>query len=509
MKANFIYTALVFCFFINLTKAQNVDNSFGINGKVHTSFGNFSVYFNALAMQNDGKVYAVGAKEGAFFETNGIFISKYNTDGSLDTSFNNLGINGLPGYKEIGYGSNYEFCHTTVLQPDNKLVVAGSSNGSFALARLNQNGDYDTDFSNDGKVIFSFGAGNGSKVNKLLLQLDGKIIAVGQAYSGTDYDFGITRFNIDGSLDTTFGVFGKAIVSIGPANDFGQDAILQPDGKIIICGYSNNSLGNSFSIIRLNVDGTLDTSFASSGKIYYNIPNKSYCVAESIAIQTDGKILVAGHAEGDFALLRYNINGTLDNTFGTSGFTTTDFGNSQDKVYAITINPNGKIILAGHSYDPSISTFLDFGIASYNADGSLDNTFDTDGKMTVSMGYTSGIKDMLIQPDGKFLFGGYSLENQNSNVRYSLLRLNPSNLSVNENISNYTSKINLYPNPTSQYISIIPTVNIEKVELFNIHGQQLNITNKIINNTIDISEFSTGIYFLKLNSNQTFKINKL
>ena len=508
MKTIYLYSILIIFLCIRTVEAQSLDNTFGTNGKVHTSFGNFSTYFNALAMQSNGKIYAVGAKEGAFFETNGIFISKYNTDGSLDTSYNNLGINGLPGTKEIGYGANYEFCHTAVLQPDNKLIVAGSSNGSFSISRLLENGDYDTDFSGDGKMIYSFGAGIGSKINKILLQTDGKILGIGQAYNGVDYDFGIARFNTDGSLDTTFATSGKAIVSIGPANDFGKDAILQPDGKIVICGYSNNSSGDSFSIIRLNADGTLDTSFATNGKIYFNIPSKLNCVAEAIAIQTDGKILIAGHADGDFAILRYNTNGILDNTFGSSGYSTTDFGNSQDKVYAISIRPDGRIILAGNSYDPLISTFLDFGIASYNTDGSLDTTFDTDGKMTIPMGYSSGIKDLLIQPDGNLVFGGYSLENSNSNIKYSLLRLNATNLSINENVSSYNSKINLYPNPTNQYISVMSTVKIEKIELFNIHGQQVNIKNKIINNTIDLSGFSNGIYFIKLNSNQTFKIIK-
>ena len=218
--------------------------------------------------------------------------------------------------------------------------------------------------------------------------------------------------------------------------------------------------------------------------------------------------MIAGHADGDFAILRYNTNGTLDGTFGNSGYTTTDFGNSQDKVYAISIRPDGRIILAGYSYEPSVSTFLDFGIASYNSDGSLDNTFDSDGKMTISMGYSSGIKDMIIQNDGKLIFGGYSTENQNSNTRYSLLRLNATNLSINENVSNYNSKVSLYPNPTNQYISIMSTMKIENIELFNIHGQQVNIKNKIINNTIDLSEFGNGIYFIKLNSNQTFKIIK-
>ena len=509
MKTIYLYSIFIIFLCIRTVEAQSLDNSFGTNGKVHTSFGNFSTYFNALAMQNDGKIYAVGAKEGSFSETNGIFISRYNTDGLLDISYNSTGVNGASGTKEIGYGSSFEFCHTAVLQPDNKLIVAGSSNGSFSISRLLENGDYDTDFSGDGKMIYSFGTGNGSKINKILLQSDGKILAIGQAYSGTDYDFGAARFNTDGSLDTTFGVSGKVRVAIGPANDFGQDAVLQPDGKIVITGYSKNALGyDTFSAIRLNNDGSLDINFATNGKIYFNIPSKLDCVAEAVTLQLDGRILIAGHADGDFAVLRYNTNGTLDNSFGNSGYTTTDFGNSQDKVYAISIQANGKIIIAGNSYDPLISTFLDFGIASYNADGSLDNTFDTDGKMTISMGYSSGIKDMIIQNDGKLIFGGYSTENQNSNTRYSLLRLNAANLSINENLSNNNSKVSLYPNPTNQYISIMSTMKIENIELFNIHGQQVDIKNKIINNTIDLSEFGNGIYFIKLNSNQTFKIIK-
>ncbi len=499
MKTIYIYAFLFIC--INQINAQELDDTFGTNGKSYTSFGAFSTYFYDLAVLPNGNIYAASAKEGNYYETKGIFISRYLPNGSLDTSFD------VDGKIEVGYGLNYEFCHSIAIQTDEKLLIAGSSDGSFSMARLNTNGSYDTSFSSDGKLIFSFGAGNGSKINKILLQPDGKIVAVGQAYSGVDYDFGIVRFNTDGSLDTTFGSTGKTLVNIGPANDFGRNAILQSDGKIVITGYSNNASGDSISIVRLNPDGSLDTSFGTNGKIYYNIPSKSYCVAESIALQTDGKVLIAGHADGDFALLRYNSNGTLDTSFGNSGYTTTDFGNSQDKSYAIAIQNDNKIILAGHGYETGNTGLFHAAMARYDANGNLDNTFSTDGKMVLPMAvYNDGIKSMFIQPDDKLLFGAYSQADNSSLTEQVLFRLNNTALSTTDYFFN-DNKIEIFPNPTTHFVTIKTLKNIDNIALFNNLGQQINSV-KITNNTIDLSGFSSGIYFVKVNSNETFKIIK-
>ena len=501
MKSIYFCSIILFCGFIIETKAQTLDATFGTNGKVYTSFGAFSTHFYDMAILPNGTIYAVGAKEGMFLENNGIFISRYLPNGVLDTSFD------TDGKIEVGYGSNYEFCHTIAIQQDEKLLLAGSSNGSFSITRLNTNGTYDSSFSSDGKLIFSFGAGIGSKINKLLLQPDGKIIAIGQAYNGVDYDFGMARFNTDGSIDVTFGTAGKTLVNIGPANDFGQDAALQSDGRILVCGYSNNSLGDSFSIIRLNNDGTLDTSFATNGKIYYNIPGKSYCVAESIALQTDGKIIVAGHADGDFAVLRYTTNGTLDTGFGNSGYSTTDFGNSQDKSYAIAIQNDNKIILAGHGYEAGNTGLFHAAMARYDANGNLDNTFSSDGKMVLPMAiYNDGIKSMIIQPEGKLLFGGYSSADNSSVIEYVLFRLDNNTLSTRDYFLG-TNTIKIFPNPATDFVTVKTLKNSDKIDLFNSIGQQINSV-KIVNNTIDLSGFSSGIYLIRVNSNQTFKIIK-
>lgn len=501
MKTIYSYIFLIFCFCINQVKAQELDTSFGANGKVYTSFGAFSNFFYDLAVLPNGTIYAASAKEGAFFETNGIFISRYLPNGTLDTSFDN------DGKIEVGYGSNYEFCHSIAIQPDEKLIVAGSSNGSFSIARLNTNGTYDTTFSGDGKMIFVFGAGIGSKINKLLLQPDGKILAIGQAYNGTNYDFGMARFNADGSTDSSFGNAGEMLVTIGPANDFGRNAVLQPDGKIVVCGYSNNASGDSFSITRLNNDGTLDTGFGTNGKIYYNIPTKNLCVAESIAIQSDGNLLIAGHADGDFAILKYNSNGTLDTTFGNSGYSTTDFGNFQDKSYALAIQNDNKIILAGHGYEAGNTGLFHAAIARYNANGTLDTTFSSDGKMVLPMAiYSDGIESMFIQPDGKLLFGGYSRADNSSITEQVLFRINNTTLSTSDYFFE-DKKTAIFPNPTTDFVTIKTIKNIDNIALFNNLGQQIN-NFEIVNNTLDLTGFNSGIYFVKVNSNETFKIIK-
>lgn len=500
------YLTLISFFFLSiLMKAQTLDTTFGTNGKVFTSFGAFNSIFHALTMQTDGKIYAVGAKEGLFSETNGLFIAKYNSDGSLDTTYNGT------GKIEVGYGFSYEFCYTAVIQPDNKLIVAGSSNGDFAIARLNSDGTYDTSFSADGKLNLSFGVGNGSKIRKILLQPDGKIIAIGEAYGGSNFDYGVARFNSDGSLDTSFGLGGKTNIPVGVANDFGNDAILQPDGKIIVIGSSKNNTGNDFfSMLRLNTDGSIDTTFGTSGKVMYRI-NTSECVANALTLQIDGKIIVTGNSDGDFAVLRYNTNGTLDATFAGIGHVVTDFGNSQDKIFAVSVQADGKIITAGNAYEIGFPASWQFAIARYATNGMLDTTFDTDGKMTVQMtNYESGIKDMIIQPDGKLLFGGYTSIAIGSNLNFGLLRLDNTALSINE--TNFgINKISLYPNPTDSEINIeSPNFELNTVKISNSLGQILHEKTRHSNNvTINLSHYLSGTYFLIINENEKTKTYKI
>lgn len=249
-------------------------------------------------------------------------------------------------------------------------------------------GSLDPTFDTDGKVTTDFAAG-ADLAYAVARQADGKIIAAGTAFFGT-YDFGLVRYNTNGSLDTTFDADGKVTTNFGTGADAANAVAVQPDGKIVAAGLVG--LGNNvynFALARYNTDGTLDTTFDTDGKVTTaigSIDDRIY----AIALQPNGKIVVAGFAytgsSYDFALARYNTDGSLDATFGNGGKVTTPFGTGSDDAYAIALQPDGKIVAAGVA--TIAGSGFDFALARYNIDGSLDTTFDGDGKVTTA--FTTG-----------------------------------------------------------------------------------------------------------------------
>jgi uncharacterized delta-60 repeat protein len=488
--------AMVITFSNVKTMAQTPDNTFGTNGKVYTSFGNFSSYCHAMTLLPDGRIISAGENGNT---TLAILIAKHLPDGNPDISFNGT------GKKQLSYGSTYEFCNSVMRQSDDNLVFAGSSNGDAAMARLLPNGDFDATFSADGKVTLSFGAGNGSSFKKVLQQPDGKIIAIGEAYNATGFDFAVVRLNGDGSLDNTFGTGGKTTINFNNFNDFGRDAVLEPGGKIIVAGAAKNSNGNSsIALLRLNADGSPDNSFGTAGKTTLTISGTADDYAESVAVLTNGKIVVGGYAAGDFLVMRYNADGTLDNSFGTNGFTITDFGNFQDKAYSLAIDNSGSIYLGGHGYEPGNGGLFHSAIAKYAGTGLPDNTFDSDGKMTIVMGAEqSTIFDLALQPDGKLLAGGYSTNIAGGYSEFSLLRLENIAVGTGENNPLDIASV-IFPNPAVNFIRIISSEagGSGLLKLYDVTGQivlQANLHGPA--DMIDVSRLKPGLYPLTISNN--------
>jgi uncharacterized delta-60 repeat protein len=503
----FLFTLMTFTIFGSLkTNAQNPDNTFGIYGKSFTQFGFFSSYCKSMVLLPDGTIVSVGDNGNT---TNAILISKHLSDGNLDINFNGN------GKKQISFGSAYEYCNSVIRQPDDKLVLAGSSNGDAALARLLPNGDFDLSFSEDGKLTLSFGAGNGSGFRKVLLQPDGKIIAIGEAYNGANFDFSAARFNADGSVDDTFGTSGKMLINFNNFNDFGRNAILQSDDKMIIAGGAFESVFNSsIALARINTNGTLDETFGTGGKATLNVNSDENDYVEDMAILNNGKILLGGYSSGDFLLMRYNANGTPDNSFGNGGYLLTDFGNSQDRAYAIAVDNNGSIFLGGHGYEAGMSGLFHFAVAKYTSNGDLDNTFDADGKMVEIMGADgSTAYDMVIQPDGKLLLGGQSLEIAGGYLDFGLLRLENTTVGITEDEAFKTDFI-IYPNPAKDFITIVQANSGERatLKIYSATGQivlQRTITQN--SDRIELSELPAGLYYITVNNDyisSSFKIIK-
>ena len=283
-------------------------------------------------------------------------------------------------------------------------------------------GDLDTSFDTDGKVSTPILSG-ADEANSVVLQSDGKIVAAGSSYNGSNYDFAVVRYNTDGSLDTTFGTGGKVTTSIGSDPDVANSVVLQSDGKIVAAGYSHNGSNYDFAIVRYNTNGSLDTTFDADGKQTTSIGSGAE-IAYSVVLQSDGKIVAAGYSHNgtntDFAVVRYNTDGSLDTTFDTDGKQTTAIGSGAEVANSVVLQGDGKIVAAGYSHN---GTNTDFAVVRYNTDGSLDTTFDTDGKQTTSIGSgTEVARSVVLQSDGKIVAAGWMHNGTNEDfavVRYS------------------------------------------------------------------------------------------
>jgi uncharacterized delta-60 repeat protein len=220
---------------------------------------------------------------------------------------------------------------------------------------------------------------------------------------------------------TFFNGTGKQTTAIGTGNDQGRSVTVQADGKILVAGTSFNGVNEDFALARYNVDGSLDTSFDTDGKVITDFAGFVDLV-QSVTVQADGKILVAGSSNNDFALARYNVDGSLDTSFGVGGKLTTDFGASTDEGFSVTVYTDGKILVAGSSNN-------DFALARYNTDGSLDTTFNTDGKVItdlISLGTITSPTDIgssvTVQADGRILMAGSSRRTLNTDFDFALVR---------------------------------------------------------------------------------------
>ncbi|MCP4389013.1 MAG: hypothetical protein GY802_12015, partial [Gammaproteobacteria bacterium] len=346
-----------------------LDTSFGTGGIVTTAIGSGDDRGNSVTVQSDGKILVAGYSwNGA---DNDFALARYNADGSLDTSFDGDGI------LTTDFGANSDVGQSVTVQSDGKILVAGYSyNGSnidFALARYNTDGSLDTGFDTDGRLTTAIGASH-DYGNHVMLQTDGKILVAGYS-NNSGNDFALARYNSDGSLDVSFDGDGKLTTDIGGGTDYGRSLTVQSDGKILLAGYSYNGSDWDFALTRYNADGSYDSSFDGDGVLTTDF-GASNEVGQSVTVQSDGKILVAGYSnnggDNDFALTRYNTDGSLDSSFDGDGKLTTAIGSSADFGYSVTVQNDGKILLAGNS---SNGVDTDFALVRYNTDGSLDTSF--------------------------------------------------------------------------------------------------------------------------------------
>lgn len=228
---------------------------------------------------------------------------------------------------------------------------------------------------------------------------DGKVVVVGSAND----DFTVVRLNADGTLDTTFGLDGRAEIDVTGGQDLATAVAFGPGDKIVVAGYAN---GTDFGVIRLNDDGSLDTTFSGDGKATITL---GFDAAEAVAVDAFGRVVVGGETDAgtgsDFMVVRFTAAGLADPTFGGGdGIVTTDFAGSTDGIFGIAIQPDGKIVASGRAF----TTSWDFGFARYLENGDLDPTFGTGGKTLVDFGVNDEAHGIGLTSDGKIVAGGRS-----------------------------------------------------------------------------------------------------
>ncbi len=271
--------------------------------------------------------------------------------------------------------------------------------------------------------------------NAVAVQPDGKFIVVGQTYKNNDFsgeDFAVARYSADGTLDTTFGAGGRVRTDFPGLAAVPSAVVIQADGKIVVAGGAFplfTFLGN-FELVRYNPNGSLDRSFGSGGIVTTIFPEGSY--ASAVALQPDGKIVAAGtvfvnfipgeSSDTDFALARYNPDGSPDATFGNGGQVSTDFVGLEDDAFSVLIQPDGKIVAVGSANDPA--TFYDFAAARYLSNGAIDTTFGVTGKVQTDFGDQNfdRARSAALQPDGRIVAAGFAISHGGGVQNFAVAR---------------------------------------------------------------------------------------
>lgn len=358
----------------------------------------------------------------------GLTVTVRGPAGSVDTSF------ATAGKQLSAMGGTDAYATALAVQSDGKAIVVGhatqQAGADFALLRLERDGSLDASFGNGGKLLTPVGAGAASdQAHAVFVQPDGKILVAGSSDSGGNagLDFAILRYKADGTLDPEFGNGGKVVIAMGGDVDVARALLLQADGKILVAGDSNANgptSGTDFALARLLANGQLDTSFGNGGKVLTALKSATGrdSVTALVMQNVDGDPrLVAIGGDGDFLAARYQLNGQLDGGFGINGKVVGLFNASIGSANAVVPLGDGRLVLAGHINH-------DVALVRLSVDGQLDASFGTGGKVitAVSTDNWDQATSLVRQTDGKLLVGGWVNEGAGSAGDMLLLRYSAS-----------------------------------------------------------------------------------
>ncbi len=441
-----------------------------------------------VAVLADGKILVSGEVN------NRIKALRYTPSGQLDSSF---GINGM---FDAGFSS---VCAGIAVQPDGKAILVGSTayatgptGADFLTIRLKNNGQPDSSYGINGIATVDFAADE-DHAYAIALQADGKILITGDA---TD-SVAMARLLPVGSLDSSFGVNGKVTTFTGRFSGRSKAVRIAPDGRIVLGGYAYlDRVGLSFIAIRYLTNGTVDTTFNHTGLVMCNAGN-TYNYGKAMQVLPDGKVVLAGTGTfsvggSNFVLARYNTDGSFDTTFGQGGIVTLDYDGDEEDALALALLPNGKLAIAGYA---TIGSEIDMETVRLNSDGSIDSAFGLNGKITTDVhGEIDIARAIAVQPDGKIVLAGHSSTGSFNDlciVRYISFR----DVSLPQTIYD-ASQLSIFPNPTSGSLSINNKTGmlVTAVEAADAAGRSCAIEADAAFRGLQLKAVNAGIYLLRI-----------
>jgi uncharacterized delta-60 repeat protein len=404
-----------------LLSAGALDPTFGNGaGYVTTSTSSGNDYARSVLIQPNGDIVALGRAQNSNGTSSELAAVRYNPDGSLDTSF------GSGGLALASFGSNLVYGPSAALYPPGtanagEIVQVGSfGTNNQVLVRYNTNGTLDSSFGTGGEVVNALPITVYTLPSGVVITSSGQIVTYASNYGSASNQFVLARYNANGSLDTSFGQGGYVLTTIQGDNEGFGTLLQQPNGDLIVAaetGSNGTTSGGIWSLYRFNANGTPDTSFGNQGVVTTAAPRGPEAVVlyPNAGTPNDGKIVAIGQGPNDTALLaRYNANGSLDTTFGSGGLMQTQV--SIGEVLGATLDANGRIVVIGSSSGSGHE------VVRFNVDGTPDTTFGSGGVVTTTFGTSSQGEAVAIYPnagmstDGDIVVAGYSNNGTKVNV---------------------------------------------------------------------------------------------
>jgi uncharacterized delta-60 repeat protein len=409
---------------VGLTPASaspgTLDVSFGVGGSVRSNLGGTYDWAYATAIQPDGRILAAGVSNAK--GTYDFALARYTATQELDPTFGDGGV------VLTDFRKSYDWAYALALQPDGKIVVAGVSDANeskdFALARYNADGTLDASFGDGGLVIEEFRPLTADIIHGIAIQPDGRIVVAGVTYEDVlttrpHGDFMVARYLPDGSDDLSFGIRGVITTDFADQSfDEPYAVVVQSDGKIVVGGYSNSGAGpgvlfgaDQLALVRYLANGLLDPSFGEGGKVVFDGGSLDERLL-ALALGPDGSLLAAGYVNGerrsDLFLARFDRDGALTKGFGNSrkGFSVNDLGTNSERLSSLVLQPDGKIVAGGQT---AVSNNADFAVFRFDEKGLFDPAFGRDGVASFDFGGREDrVHAVALQPDGKIVAVGQS-----------------------------------------------------------------------------------------------------